>query len=153
MIQLILHLIGDYVTQSDYMANNKRRCSVAAGLHAIVYSLPFLLIFQPSYLAGLTIVLTHFLIDRFGLARHVVYAKNIILCPNQGVGTWPAVMGLLRSEEETMRRQEFDRKWSWENCKATGYPSEAPVWLSVWLTIIADNTLHLLINYAALRWL
>lgn len=34
-----------------------------------------------------------------------------------------------------------------------GYPDETPIWLRVWLMIITDNTMHLLINYAALRWL
>ncbi len=33
---------------------------------------------------------------------------------------------------------------------ATGYPSATPAWLAVWLLIIADNTLHLLINHYAL---
>ena len=31
-----------------------------------------------------------------------------------------------------------------------GYPESTPVWLSTWLVIILDNTLHLLINYYAL---
>jgi hypothetical protein len=35
----------------------------------------------------------------------------------------------------------------------TGYPPTTPIWLSTWLLIVADNTLHLAINYAALRWL
>ena len=34
-----------------------------------------------------------------------------------------------------------------------GYPKETPDWLRVWLMIITDNTMHLLINYAALKWL
>lgn len=35
----------------------------------------------------------------------------------------------------------------------TGYPSDTPPWLSVWLLIIADNIMHVAINGAALRWL
>jgi hypothetical protein len=34
-----------------------------------------------------------------------------------------------------------------------GYPAETPDYLRVWLMIITDNTLHLLINYACLRFL
>ena len=34
----------------------------------------------------------------------------------------------------------------------TGYPEETPVWLTTWLMIIADNTLHLLINYFVLKF-
>jgi hypothetical protein len=35
----------------------------------------------------------------------------------------------------------------------TGYAPDVPPFLAVWLLIAADNTLHLAINYAALRWL
>jgi len=134
MIQLILHLIGDYVTQSDYMAQNKRKSSLAAGLHALVYSLPFLFL-SPSWAAFGMILGTHALIDRFGLARYVVYAKNVILSP------------YIFAAGDEMGRMK------WANCSATGYPSEAPPWLAVWLLIAADNTLHLLINYLALAYL
>jgi hypothetical protein len=36
---------------------------------------------------------------------------------------------------------------------ATGYPDDVPPWLSVWLLIIADNTLHLICNGVALATL
>jgi hypothetical protein len=38
--QLILHLIGDYVTQSDWMAQRKTKSTWAAFVHATVYSMP-----------------------------------------------------------------------------------------------------------------
>jgi hypothetical protein len=128
MIQLILHLIGDYVTQSDWMAVNKTKRSVPAAAHALVYSLPFLLLTGVGVrglVAWLIILDTHFLIDRYRLARYVVWAKNWI-----GPGNRP-----------------------WSECTATGYPPGRPDWLCVWLLIIADNTMHLAINYSALRWL
>ena len=136
MLQLILHLLGDYVFQSDWMANNKTKRSWPALCHAVVYSLPFLLL-QPSWTAFTVILVTHFLIDRFRLARYVVWAKNVLLDP-----------GLFRFKD-----QEWIFRYRWSNCSATGYPSDAPPWLAVWLLIAADNTLHLAINYAALRWL
>lgn len=122
--QLILHLFGDYVTQSDWMAQNKTKDTWAAVIHAGLYSVPFLLI--GSHPAVWVIYLTHLLIDRFRLARYLVFAKNF-LSPRP----WP----------------------KWEDCKATGYPSTTPPWMAVWLMIAADNTIHLAINYAALRWL
>ncbi|WP_348269736.1 DUF3307 domain-containing protein [Edaphobacter paludis] len=128
MEQLILHLLGDYVTQSDWMAANKTKASFPAFAHALIYSLPFLLLIGSApkpILAGLVIFGTHFLIDRFRLARYVVFAKNFLGSP------WP----------------------EWSDCSVTGYPSARPAWLAVWLLIAADNTLHLAINYAALRWL
>lgn len=124
MEQILLHLVGDYLTQTNWMATEKTKRSLAAALHAIVYSLPFLLL-SPSVAAFAVIVLTHFLIDRYRLARYVVFAKNWITSPS-------------------MR---------WADCEATGYHKDTPPWLAFWLLIIADNTLHLCINYAALRWL
>jgi hypothetical protein len=123
MEQLLLHLIGDYITQTDRMANAKTKQWLAAIIHATFYSLPFLLI--ASWSAFMVIAVTHCLIDRFRLARYVVFAKN-----------W--------SDNRSLR---------WADCSATGYPSATPPWLAVWLLIIADNTLHLCINYAAIRWL
>jgi hypothetical protein len=156
MLQLILHLIGDYVTQSDWMAQNKTKRSWPALCHAVVYSLPFLLVTQsPAALA--VICGTHFLIDRFRLARYVVWAKNVLLQPSP----CPAKMHIMEFNEsnfgetdpELTVARDHRRKWSWKNCSGTGYPSDAPPWLAVWLLIAADNTLHLAINYAAIRWL
>ncbi len=39
---------------------------------------------------------------------------------------------------------------NWHFKTKSGYPEETPVWLSTWLMIITDNTLHLLINHLAL---
>ena len=134
MTQLILHLIGDYVLQSQWMAENKTKSSFAAAAHAITYSLPFLIL-QPSWAAFAVILGTHFLIDRFSLAKYVVWAKNFLLSPHK-----PCDLSYIE-------------RWRWANCRATGYPSDLPPWLAVWLLIAADNTIHLAINYAALRWL
>lgn len=124
MNQLIIHLIGDYITQTDWMAKNKTRRALPAALHAIIYSLPFLLLTQ-SPVALLVILLSHYLIDRYRLARLVVFAKN-----------WTT-----------------NRSLTWADCSGTGYHKDDPAWLAVWLLIAADNTLHLAINYAAIRWL
>lgn len=124
--QIVAHCVGDYLLQSDWMANEKTKRHIPAFAHAVVYSLSFLL-FRPSLAAFAVIFGTHFFIDRYRLARYVVFAKNFI-APSS---VWP----------------------DWENCVGTGYPSERPPWLAVWLLIIADNILHITINGAALRWL
>jgi hypothetical protein len=124
MEQLLLHMVGDYVTQTNWMATEKTKRGLAALAHATVYAAPFMLI-TDSIVALWVIWGTHFFIDRHRLARYVVFAKNWLTEPS------------LR----------------WSDCSATGYPSAMPPWLAVWLLIIADNTMHLCINYAALRWL
>lgn len=123
MEQLILHLIGDYITQSHWMAVNKTKAWWPACVHSILYSLPFMLI--GGHCAVLAIWLTHLFIDRFRLARFVVFAKNHLGSPLP----------------------------EWSDCSATGFSSDTPPWLAVWLLIIVDNTLHLAINYVSLRWL
>ena len=145
MLQLLLHLTGDYLLQSDHMSRYKRSSSVWAGFHAIVYSLPFWLL-HPSWVAWAVICGSHFLIDRFGLARYLVWAKNILF------GMWPN--RLFGNADDPDDESEDDRsRLAWKNCKATGYPADLQPWLAVMLLIVADNTLHLSINYASLRWL
>lgn len=78
--QLLCHAVGDYVLQSDWMANEKTKRSVAALAHVLAYSLPFLFL-RPSLAAYAVIVGTHFVIDRWRLARFLVFAKNLILAP------------------------------------------------------------------------
>jgi hypothetical protein len=201
--QLLAHLVGDYLLQSDWMANNKTKRSWPALVHALLYSLCFvpMLWTTPStrmvenpkhtpiecgmkilsgepcityvaangdeYLDGkliragyipvtvpsqfrwlpwLVIFSTHFLIDRFRLARYVVWAKN-----------WIAPI----SNVDYMGTHDlFGQPWyRWEDCQPTGYftkqdnPNATPMWMATWLLIIADNTCHLAINYAALKWL
>jgi hypothetical protein len=148
MLQLILHLVGDYLLQSEHMAERKRSSSVWAGIHAVTYALPFWLL-HPSWAAWSVICGSHFLIDRFGLARYLVWAKNVVL------GLWP--MWLLDRIE---RDADLDERWkndcrrlSWENCRTTGYPAELQPWQAAFLIIVADNAMHLAINWVSLEWL
>lgn len=123
---LLAHLVGDYLLQSHWMANEKTKHWWPAWAHALTYGVPFLLVTQsPAALA--VIVGTHAVIDRYRLARHVVWAKNLVA----------------------------PKPWHrpWRECSATGYPPDTPPWLAVWLMIIADNTIHLVINVAAVRYL
>lgn len=123
---LLAHLAGDYVLQSEWMAQEKTKRWSPAIAHALTYGLPFLLITRsPAALA--VIVVTHAVIDHYRLARHVVWAKNF-LAPR---AYWHP----------------------WSECSGTGYHQDRPAWLAVWLLIIADNTIHLGINAAAVTWL
>ena len=123
---MLLHLIGDYCTQSDWMANNKTLRWFPAFCHALVYSLPFWML-GPSLRAWLVIFGTHYLIDRYRLARYVVWAKNFLAPPGSNT--------------------------PWADCQKFGYPSERPVWLAMWLMVIADNIMHFTINGVALKFL
>ena len=73
--QLIAHGVGDYLLQSEWMAREKTKRSLAALVHSLTYLLPFLFITtNPLTLA--VIGGTHFVIDRWHLARMVAWLKN-----------------------------------------------------------------------------
>jgi hypothetical protein len=122
--ELIAHLAGDYVVQSDWMAQQKTTASLPAAAHALTYAACFLpLTRSPRALA--LIGGTHFVIDRWRLAKRVVWAKN------QAV---PAGW-----------------RYPYAGNDVTGYPADRPAWMAVWLMIAADNTMHLALNRWALR--
>jgi hypothetical protein len=124
MIELLIHLFGDYITQTDWMAKNKTQSFHIAFLHAAVYTLPFLLL-SPSWEAIAVICISHAVIDHYRLATHLIFFKNKLTHPSL----------------------------KWNDCKETGYHKDTPIWLSTWLMIITDNILHLAINHFALKWL
>lgn len=123
---LLAHLVGDYLIQSDWMASEKTKKWWPAIAHGITYTIPYALVTQ-SLLALAVIAGTHIVIDHYRLARHVGWLKN------------QAAPKAYRS--------------AWAESKGTGYPADKPAWMAVWLMIIADNTMHLIINAAAVLWL
>ena len=109
-------MIGDYLLQSHWMATKKTTDSKVATIHAIMYTLPFISL-KPSAKSLIGIGVTHFLIDRFRLARYVVWAKNRIA----------------------------PRKYH-HTVTSSGMPENTPDWLAYSLLFVTDNTLHVLVN-------
>jgi hypothetical protein len=125
--QLVCHAVGDYVFQSDWMANEKTKSTWPAVAHAITYTLPFILLTQDLYILNV-IAVTHAIIDRLRLARYVCWLKNF-MSPRK------------------------DWWHPWKECVGTGYHEDRPPWLAVWLMIITDNIMHVAINAACLKWI
>lgn len=113
IIGFLLHLVGDYLLQNDWMAAEKTKNSGVALAHASIYSMPFWIVCASGWLA--LIFTTHFLIDRYRLAQYWIRMVN-----------W---------------------KWDGDNF---GYSEDKPKWMSVWLLIIVDNTLHIIFNSTAI---
>jgi hypothetical protein len=121
--QLLAHLCGDYLLQSDWQAQEKTQRWLPAVAHGITYTLPFVALTRsPARLAA--IAASHTVIDRYRLARHVCWAKN--------------------------QAAPARHRYPWSEGSRTGYRDDRPDWLSVWLMIIADNSIHLLANALAL---
>lgn len=148
MEQLLVHLFGDYILQSDWMAMNKSKRSFPCLVHVLLYTSCFLLL-TTSWKALLVIGVTHFIIDRWHTPlKRLIWLKNHFhFNPNQ---TYP----------------EF------KYCDTTGYYDDSPYntatpdymvlkkygkprlfFITMWLYIISDNLLHLTINYFALKYL
>lgn len=78
MEQLLIHLIGDYLTQNDWMATNKKKRNwtgeLACQVHCILYSLLFFPL--GSWQAVLVIYLTHYAIDRTNIVGWFLAVRN-----------------------------------------------------------------------------
>ena len=105
----LFHLIGDYLLQNNWMAQNKTKRHLPALIHALIYSFLFLFILDFEW--WLVVFITHFFIDRYRLAVYWIKFVN--------------------------------NSWNESNF---GYGDDMPTWMSVWLMIIIDNTIHLTIN-------
>jgi hypothetical protein len=120
MIQLGLHLIGDYIIQNDWMALNKKlitlRGELACQIHCISYALLFLVI--GSWKAVLVIYITHYILDRTNIVVKALAIRNGI-----------------------------------KSTKNFGFGLRRPFAISIWLYIITDNTIHLILNWLALKFL
>ena len=122
--QIVAHLVGDFVLQSDWMATEKSKKALATLAHASCYVLPFLLL-TTNMLSLAIIGGTHFLIDHFKLARVVIWVRNL---------PWPG------------------RK-SWRECCENQFAAGIPPFMSAWLLVIVDNTMHILVNGAAIKYI
>jgi hypothetical protein len=137
----VAHMFGDYVVQTDHMARNKVKTADApdgvleAAQHALIYSLCYLPVTRsPKALA--VIGSTHYVIDRYRLAKKVVWARNQ-LAPSESrypyaeAGPFGQRMGQFDGEVVAM----------------------SPDWLSGWLLFLCDNAMHLAINeWAISKW-
>ena len=131
--QILCHLVGDYIFQSHWMAQNKTKSTYVAAIHALTYSIPFMFLTW-DWLTLSFIFWTHLAIDRLSLAKYVVWIKNGYLF-------------------DTVPSPRPGVDWDMRPITSTGYGEDVPPWLAVWLLIIADNTLHLICNGIALKWL
>ena len=140
LLQLIVHGVGDFYSQSDWMAMNKPKATLPCLVHVLLYTACFLFL-TINWKALLLIAVSHFIIDRWHtLLKRLIWLKNHI--------------------GPTWSYPEF------KYCQATGYYDDAPhnpnkpdeatiskfgppryYCVTQWLYIICDNLLHLLCNY------
>lgn len=146
MEQLLVHLLGDFIGQSDYMALNKSKRTIPCLVHVLIYTSCFLLL-TTSWKALLFIGITHFILDRWHTPLRTLMWLRGHLNPKF---SYPPI----------------------EYCNTTGYYDDSPYntstptpeiiekwgkprhfFISMWLYIIHDNFLHLVCNYLALKYI
>jgi len=144
MEQLLLHTIGDYWLQSDWMALNKSKKTLNCLVHCVVYTSLFLFL-TTSIWALSFIFLTHFLIDRFPIiVRKLIYWKNHFPC---GYPEWDLCASTGYYDDSPYN----PKKPSSDMVKKMGAPRH--FFITIWLYIVSDNLLHLLCNFIALKYL
>lgn len=147
MPQLLCHIAGDFLFQSDYMAMNKSKRTLPCLVHVLTYTAVFLFL-TTSWKALLVIGGVHFLLDRFpNIIRRMIWLKN-----HQGPGfkyvpfSTASVTGYYDNVLNEVTGQPYG------NANVNGF-SPRLNYVTVWLYIITDNFLHLLTNYLALTYL
>ena len=161
MNQLLAHLWGDYILQSTWMALSKSKRAWPCALHCFTYTLPFLFATR-AWSALFVIFTTHYLIDRHGLARYLVWIKEAQRPGGFFPWAWCSMTGYFDAERVTecvqaIQRSDHDGRlhhaveWATRCFQDSGI--NRPIWIRVWLTIVADNTLHLTLNALAIAWL
>ena len=126
MKQLVAHMMGDYILQNHWEATRKTNNWLPAISHAAKYTAAFVPLTRSPVRLGI-IGGTHLILDRYRLAKQVGWVKNQIGVP-------------------------ADARYPWSEGKENnGYPADVPPWMSVWLMIITDNSIHMLINHLALK--
>lgn len=73
---IITHIIGAYLTSSDYIRSRSSSNTVYALVTAVLYMIPFIIFLPLSPLAFLVIFVFRFLAIRFSLVDYVIWARD-----------------------------------------------------------------------------
>lgn len=155
---VLAHFIADWLWQSQYMAEKKLNAWRPALLHVTVYGLVFWALVGPPLPALAVIVGTHYLIDRYRLARHINWAANFI-APIRRIKLDPPLRRYRPLSPEgpmgwTIKRHVWrSDNPPWSQCSTYGSPPGVPDHIAFLVMIAIDQILHLVANYVALRWL
>lgn len=149
MSTILAHLFGDYVVQTDHMARHKVKSTedpggtLEAAQHAALYTACYIPVTR-NWKALVVIGGTHYLIDRYRLAKYVVWARNQIA---------PAESRYKFKDAGPFAQKQSAKPYGPESAGLYRVSPDSPDWLSGWLLFIADNAMHLAINeWAVRRW-
>ena len=136
----LLHLLGDYLFQNDYLANNKTKSFTPAFIHALIYSLPFLALVNGA--AWWIVLISHYFIDRYRLAVHYIRLVNIRFTIEYCTVLDKNGFLVLKTRYHLERNDTSN----------FGYDPQKPAFIAFWLMIIVDNSIHILINSLCIEY-
>jgi hypothetical protein len=148
----LCHIIGDFWLQSDWMAMNKSKKSWNCLVHVLIYTSMFLFL-TASWKALLFIGVTHFILDRWHfILKRAIWWRNhfptgdyppFVLCDTTGY-----------YDDSPYNTKPFE-KYSKEHQEilVEDYGKPRLFFITMWLYIFQDNTLHLICNLIALTLL
>lgn len=141
---LLCHLVGDFIVQSDWMALNKNKKTWPCIVHCLIYTACFLVI-TTSWKALLFIGVTHFIFDRFPIIiKRLIWTKNHFPNGYPPFG-WCSTTGYYDDSPYNTYNAV-----SVLNNPVELYGKQRHFFVTIWLYIITDNTIHLICNYLAL---
>ena len=150
----LCHFIGDYFFQSDWMALNKNKKTWNCLVHVFIYTACFLLL-TLSWKALMFIGVTHFIFDRNPvIIKRLIWLKNHFPTGDYPPYEWcDSTSYFDDSPYNTYKLNENREAWIRGNCLNKHYGNPRPFFITIWLRIVCDNTLHLLCNLIALMLL
>lgn len=73
---IIAHLVGAYLTSSEYIQMRTHRSTAFAFGSAILYMIPFILFLPSSALSFVAVLAFRFLVIRFDLIDYLIWVRN-----------------------------------------------------------------------------
>lgn len=150
MEQLLCHIAGDFLFQSDWQAMNKSKRTWPCLVHVLLYTACFLFL-TTSWKALLVIGGVHFILDRWPvIIRRLIWLKNHL---GPGFKYVPfSKCGVTGYFDTILMEANADIAFVDKSEVVNGF-SPRLNYITIWLYIITDNLLHLLTNYLALTYL
>ena len=152
MEQLLVHILGDFCLQSDYMAMNKSKRWFPCIVHVIIYTSCFLML-TTSWKALLVIGLTHLILDHYPqMLRRLIWLRNHL---NPRLEYVPYDKCNITGYYDTIGKDinPPSRAILYQPIEVTNGYSPRLNYVTIWLYIVHDNLTHLAINYFALKYL
>lgn len=148
LLFLLCHLVGDFILQSDWMAMSKNKSTLHCLVHCLIYTSCFLVL-TVSWKALLFIFVTHFIIDRFPIiVKRLLWTKNHFPTFNYPPFEYCDTTGYY--DDSPYNTKRFGQNAFIDKFHESIVGKPRLFFITIWLYIITDNTLHLICNGIAL---